>query len=160
MRPSVMWLINCSLSYNLSVLTYAHTSYQISTSFLEEENPTCLKSRCQLSWILEHKLATRLFADQRLSYSSIDRAKGVVFALQSQQKSCYSGERKELPRRSVTLRSRDLRWRDLSTSSYYQAKILHTSTSALLSLGSISPPLRPFFHPCINSDTTFLTNQH
>ena len=34
------------------------------------------------------------------------------------------------------------------------AKILHTSTSALLSLGLILPPLRPFFHPRINSDTT------
>ena len=56
--------------------------------------------------------------------------------------------------------SRDLESRDLATSSYYQAKILHTSTSALLSLGSISPPLQPFFHPHINSDTTCSTNQH
>ena len=61
---------------------------------------------------------------------------------------------------NVTLRSQGLGSRDLSISSYYQAKILYISTSSLFSLSSISPPLQPFFHPCINSDTTFSTNQH
>ena len=60
----------------------------------------------------------------------------------------------------VTPKSQVLESSDLSTSSYYQAKILHTSTLALLSLGSILPPLRPFFRLRINLDTTFSTNQH
>ena len=34
------------------------------------------------------------------------------------------------------------------------AKIFYTSTLALLFFGSILPPLRSFFHPCINLDTT------
>ena len=57
-----------------------------------------------------------------------------------------------MPRRRaiIMLRSRDLGsrnlWsRDLSTSSSYQAKILYTSTSAFLFLGSILSPLQPFF---------------
>ena len=67
-----------------------------------------------------------------------------------------------MPKRKaiVTPRSQGLGSLDLSTSSYYQAKILYTSTSSLLSFGLILPPLQPFFHFCINSDTTFSTNQH
>ena len=45
----------------------------------------------------------------------------------------------------ITLRLRDLESYGLSTSSNYQAKILHISTSALLSLGLIYHCYNPFF---------------
>ena len=40
----VTWSINCNLRYNLSVLSYAHTLYWISTSFLEERSSMYLRN--------------------------------------------------------------------------------------------------------------------
>ena len=53
-----------------------------------------LKSRRRSSWMLEHKLTRRLFADQRLSYSGVGGARVVAHALQSHRRSRRSGERK------------------------------------------------------------------
>ena len=50
--------------------------------------------------MLEHKLARRLLADQRLFYSSDGEARVVAYALQSHRRSRRNGERKGLPGRS------------------------------------------------------------
>ena len=52
-RPSVTWSINCSLCYNLSISSYAHTLYQINTSFLEQKSPMRLKSTSLLGDYLQ-----------------------------------------------------------------------------------------------------------
>ena len=50
--------------------------------------------------MLEHKLARRLLADQRLFYFGVGGARVVAHALQSQRKGRCNGEKKELPGRS------------------------------------------------------------
>ena len=47
--------------------------------------------------MLEHKLAKRLLADQRLFYSGVDGAKVVAHTLQSHHRSRCSGERERSP---------------------------------------------------------------
>ena len=69
-------------------------------AFWKKEVLHVSKSCWQSSWILEHKLARRLLADQRLSHSGVDKAKVVAYTLQNYRKSRRSGKRKESPGRS------------------------------------------------------------